>query len=254
MELFPSTRVQFITLNVRPTLADGTVNPLADERVRQAINHGLDKDAIIALVTHGVGTPSSSYMSSTTPYHTGEGAVFPYDPEKAKALLAEAGYGDGVTISMLVLAGNQDEAGIAAAAQQMWAQIGVTLQIEQVDNATRTDRYRTGNFQMRIAAWTNDINDPSQITSYFVYYPTIEALHSGWNNDEANQLYEASQQEADPAVRAGQYARIQEIYNTAAPIVMLYETPYPVALQASVEGFVQIPLGNNIFSGVHIEK
>ena len=51
----------------------------------------------------------------------------------------------------------------------MWAQVGVKLKIEQVDNATRTARYREDNFQMRTAAWTNDIADPSQITSYFAY-------------------------------------------------------------------------------------
>ena len=43
---------------------------------------------------------------------------------------------------------------------------------------------------MRNAAWTYDITDPSQITSYMAYYPLIESLHSGWNVDEVNQLFE----------------------------------------------------------------
>jgi len=107
---------------------------------------------------------------------------------------------------------------------------------------------------MRNSAWTNDINDPSQITSYMAYYPLIESLHSGWNVDEVNKLFEQSQQELDPEARAAQYDRIQEIHIDEAPMVYLYETPYPVALQSNVKGFYQIPLGNNIFAETYIEK
>jgi peptide/nickel transport system substrate-binding protein len=107
---------------------------------------------------------------------------------------------------------------------------------------------------MRNSAWTNDINDPSQITSYMAYYPLIESLHSGWNVDEVNQLFEKSQQEVDAEARAAQYQRIQEIHISEAPVIYLYETPYPVALQSNVKGFYQIPLGNNIFANTSIEK
>jgi peptide/nickel transport system substrate-binding protein len=252
MELFPSTRIQDIIINVRPEL-DGEANPLSDTKVRQAMNFAANKDAIIQVVTFGVGTPTSSFMASTTPLHTGEGAVFPYDLEKAKQLMAESAYPDGFTASMLTLAGNQDELGIATALQQMWSQIGISLEIQQVDNATRTEEYRNGTFDMRAGAWTNDIADPGQITSYFAYSPTIDALHSGWKSEEVDSLYVASQSETDIAKRTEQYARIQEVFNQDGPTVLLYETPYPVALQDNVKGFNQIPLGNNIFRKAYIE-
>ncbi len=59
---------------------------------------------------------------------------------------------------------------------------------------------------------------------------------------------------SDKAKRADQYKQIQDIYMKAAPILFLYQSPYPVALRKNVKGFVQIPLGNNIFSGAYIEK
>ena len=253
MELFPSTRVQYITLNVRDEI-EGEDNPLSDENVRQAMNYAANKEAIIQTVTFGVGKPMETFMSMATPLATGDGPLFPYDLEKAKELMSQSEYPDGFSTSILVLAGNQDEIGIATALQQMWSQIGIDLEIQQVDNATRTDEYRNGTFDMRVAAWTNDIADPGQITSYFAYSPTIDALHSGWKNEEVDQLYVQSQSEADPDARADQYARIQEIFNESGPIVPLYETPYPVALQAGVHGFVQIPLGNNIFRGAWLEQ
>ena len=155
---------------------------------------------------------------------------------------------------MLVLAGSQDETSIGTALQQMWAGIGVKLELKQVDNASRTEQYRAGTFAMRAGAWTDDIADPSEITSYFAYSPTIESQHSGWKSEEADKLFETSQSERDPAKRAAQYARIQEIHNAEGPMVYLYESPYPVALSKKVEGFIQIPLGNNIFRAAYLAK
>ena len=253
MELFPSTRVQYVTLNVRPEI-EGEENPLSDPKVREAMNYAASKEAIIQTVTFGVGKPMETFMSMATPLAKGDGPLYPYDLEKAKALMAESGHPEGFATSILVLAGNQDEIGIATALQQMWGQIGIQLEIQQVDNASRTEQYRNGTFDMRVAAWTNDIADPGQITSYFAYSPTIDALHSGWKNEEVDGLYVASQSEADEAKRAEQYARIQEVFNATGPTVPLYETPYPVALGKDVNGFVQIPLGNNIFRGAWLAK
>ena len=58
----------------------------------------------------------------------------------------------------------------------------------------------------------------------------------------------------DPKARAEQYKEIQQRYNEAAPIVYLYETPYPVAFRKNAKGFVQIPLGNNLFEAAYVEK
>ncbi len=253
MQLFPSTRVQYLTMNVRPQVG-GKDNPLANPKVRQAMNYAINKPAIIQIVTHGVGTQQTSYMSTATPLHTGDKPLYPYDIAKAKALMKEAGFEKGFSTSILVLAGNQDQIGISTAVQQMWSQLGIKLDLQQVDNPTLTKQYRDGTFLMRNAAWTDDIADPSEITSYFVNSKTIEALHSGWKSEEADALFEASQKEMDPKKRAEQYAKMQEIYNSTGPTVPLFETPYPVALNKRVHGFLQIPLGNNIFAKTWKDK
>ncbi len=254
MELYPSTKVEFLTMNVRPKLTDGSANPLADERVRQALNYAIDKPALIKIVTFDVGKPTISYMSSATPLVSGDGPAYPYDLAKAKALLKDAGIADGTEIHSLALAGSADETAILSTVQQMWAAVGVKLVIDQVDNATRTARYRAGDFQMRCSLWTDDIADPSEITSYFAYFPNIQSLHGGYQDKAVDALYESGQKEADAAKRADIYKQIQAAYMKAAPIVFLYESPYPVALRKAVKGFVQIPLGNNIFSGAYIAK
>jgi peptide/nickel transport system substrate-binding protein len=254
MALFPSTKVEFITMNVRPKLTDGSTNILADPKVRQALNYAVDKPALIKIVTFDVGKPTVSFMSSATPLVSDNGAAYPYDLAKAKDLLKAAGVPDGTEIHSFSLAGSADETAILSTLQQMWGAIGIKLVIDQVDNATRTAKYRAGDFQMRCSLWTDDIADPSEITSYFADFRNIQSLHSGYENKDIEGWYDAGQKEADQAKRGDLYKQIQQAYMADAPIIFLYQSPYPVALKKSVKGFVQIPLGNNIFSGAYIEK
>ncbi|MEZ4711148.1 MAG: ABC transporter substrate-binding protein [Caldilineaceae bacterium] len=253
MELYPSTKVNYILMNNRPELNDGAANPLSDVRVRQALNYATDKDALIQLVTFGTGKAMQSYMSSTTPLWAPQ-ELYPHNVDKAKELLADAGFADGFEVTSMALAGNADDSALLTALQQMWAEVNVTLNIEQLDAPTRTERYRANDYQMRTSGWTNDINDPSQITSYFAIYSVVESLHTGFQNAELETLFDESQRELDVATRADQYAQIQQIYAEAAPIIFLYETPYPVALRATTTGFFQLPLGQNIFTRVKVEK
>ena len=247
MVLFPAAQVNYFAINARPTFNDGTRNPMADPRVRQALNYATDKDALIQAVSCGAGTAQRSYMPFSTPLAYGPAALYPYDAAKAKALLAQAGYPSGFELTGTALAGSADDAAKLTILQQLWAQVGVRLKIEQLDAATRLARYNAGDFQMRPSLWTNDINDPSEITSILAYYPTRQAGRSGWKDDRVDQLFEQSQVELDPAKRAAEYKEIQQRYADAAPIIFGLDVPYPVAMRKPVHGFVQIPLGNNLF-------
>ena len=252
MQLFPSSEVTYLTFMTRPVLKDGTPNPLADARVRQALNYALDKDAFLHVVNFGNGKPMISFMPSTTPLVIDGPPLYPFDPERAKALLAEAGFAQGFDLSIMIRAGGAADTAIASVAQQMWGEIGVRLTLEQLDSATLTARYRAGDFQLRTGTWTNDIADPSEITSYFGYSPNIQCQHSGFKDPVIDAEFEASQQETDPEKRAALYRDIQIRFDDAAPIAYLFESPYAVALRKKVTGFVQIPLGNNIFTATYL--
>jgi peptide/nickel transport system substrate-binding protein len=253
-DLFPSTQVTYVQLNARPKLNDGTPNPLGDERVRQALNYAINKNAIIQIITHGLGTPMRSFMSSTTPLYADLGPAYPYDLAKAKALLAEAGYAKGFALDAFSQSGKSDDSNTLAAMQQMWAPLGVKLTIEQMDLATIDARYHKSDFQMRTGYWTNDIADPNEITSYFAYYPNIQCQYSGWQDKRADQLFDQSQVEQDPAKRAAEYKEIQEIFMKGAPMFFLYESPFAAAQRKQVKNYKQIPLGNYYFETTYVEK
>ncbi|ERP94435.1 peptide ABC transporter substrate-binding protein [Labrenzia sp. C1B10] len=255
MYLFPSTRIIYSPINTRETRADGSPNPLADKRVRQALNYATHKDALIQLVLQGAGKPMSSpLMSSSTPLAIDMSPLYGFDIEKAKALVAEAGLAPGTEIALTTLAGSADDATIFAALQQMWAPLGINLVAEQVDGPTRGAKNRTGEFDIHTYGWVDDVSDPSQVTGWLGYFPTREAVGTGWNNAEFNALYEASSTEMDPEKRADQYRNMQELYADAAPLLFMYETPFAVAVSGKVSGYVQTPLGANIFEKASMER
>ena len=255
MRLIPAAQVIYLAMNNRPTLKDGSANPLSNKQVRQALNYAVDKEAIAQVLTYGVGKPSPTYMPPSTPYAmTDKGQPYPYNPDKAKALLKEAGFEKGFDLSILSLAGKSDDSTELAAVQQMFKAVGVNLSIQPMETTTRVAKFKAGEYQMRTALWTNDLNDPSQITSYFAYFPTVQSNFSGFRDMVLEELFLKSQSEVDPKKRAEQYRQIQEIYVEAAPLLFLLEVPYPVALRKGVKDFVQLPLGNYLFSGIHLEQ
>ncbi|MGH7154712.1 MAG: ABC transporter substrate-binding protein [Acetobacteraceae bacterium] len=251
MMLYPAAQVLFYNVFCAPTYKDGSKNPTHDVRVRQALNYAVDKQALIQVLTYGNGVPQQSFLPMSTPLAYGKGEPYPYNIPKAKQLMQEAGYANGFEISCMAIAGYQDDLTKLLATQQMWSQINVRLKIEQLEHATLWARWRGSDFQMRTQLWTNDINDPNEMTGRMAYAPVIHADYDYWNNDKINQLFVASQSETDKARRSELYKQIQEIYVAEAPMIFLVEVPYPVALSKQVHGFYQIPLGNNILAGTY---
>jgi peptide/nickel transport system substrate-binding protein len=252
MVLYPAAQVLYFNVFCGPTYKDGSKNPASDVRVRQALNYAVDKQALIQVLTYGAGVPSQSYLPMSTPLAYGKGEPYPYDIAKAKQLMQQAGYADGFDITCIADAGSQDQLTRLSATQQMWSQINVRLKIEQLEHATLLARWRAASFQMRTQLWTNDINDPNEMTLRLLYSPMIQCNHSYWHNDKVDALFLQSQQETDKAKRGALYKELQEIYAAEAPMIFLVEVPYPVALSKKVHDFVQIPLGNNIFVGTYL--
>ena len=254
VQMFPSTRIRYITINTQPLLADGRVNPLADRRVRQALNYATDKTALIQESTKGLGTPMHSYMSTATPLFFDQGPAYPFDLQRARQLLQEAGFLNGLELSVVALAGNEDDDADLHAIIKTWSKIGVNLKIDSVDNDTSFQKYHAEEFQMRIDVWTDDISDPAEVTSIFAYYPNVHSSRSGYRSDDINRLFESSQISFNKEERKDMYRKIQSIYMLDAPIIFLYESPYAVGLKKSVQGFNQIPLGNVFFEDIYLKR
>ncbi|GAA4834412.1 ABC transporter substrate-binding protein [Luteimicrobium xylanilyticum] len=109
---------------------------LGDVKVRQAINYAIDRDALLTGLRQGRGTVTSQIWGPDTPgYEKSLDDAYPYDPAKAKQLLAEAGYADGFTLTLPALAGITTDAMTSALSTQL-KKVGITLKWDSLDGST----------------------------------------------------------------------------------------------------------------------
>jgi len=136
----PNTNVNYV--QVMDT--DGSLlEPLGDERVRQALSLAIDREAFNEGIQFGEGNPTPAFWIDGTPYYDPATEAMAYDPDRARELLAEAGYPDGFELSYPSFGGLVTA---AEALQQMWADIGVTVTIDLVEPGTLANEMRSGNY------------------------------------------------------------------------------------------------------------
>lgn len=126
LQLFeaPSLSCYYITMNMNK-------KPFDDERVREAINLAIDRQLLVDTIINGAGEPADAIIAPDVFGYSSPGA-YEYDPEKAKELLAEAGYEDGFSTSIWVN-DNQERKEACEAIQAMLAEIGIDCQIEVME-------------------------------------------------------------------------------------------------------------------------
>jgi peptide/nickel transport system substrate-binding protein len=238
---FTSTYTNFIALNTRE-------GPLADVKLRQALNYATDKAALIKVVNFGIGEISNSFMPNGALYWNKDQTGYPFDLAKAKALVAESKSASGAKISIQIQAGAASSLQLATALKDMWSKIGIELDIQQLEQAVVTDNYRKNKFESYATGWTNDIIDPDELVSYAIIPDNFENYHTGWINTEAVDLAKQGRTVLDDAGRRKIYYRIQELHMQDAPFVYLYVLPYTNVLNKKVSGFLHHPMGQWVFS------
>lgn len=239
----PSTETRYIILN-------NNVKPLDDIRVRHALQYATDKDAIVALILFGYGEKAISFAPKAGLYYNDALEDYGYDVEKAKALLAEAGYPDGFDVELLVRAGNAVYEQLSVILKEQWSKVGINVNILSLEPATATERYKAMQHEITLAGWTNDINDPSQQVEYTINPDVVQCYYTGWVNEKAVELAEQGKRETDEAKRAEIYKEIQRIHYEETPMIPVFHATYPVAMRTNIKGFVQTPLGNYRFENL----
>jgi peptide/nickel transport system substrate-binding protein len=137
----------------------------------------------------------------------------------------------------------------------MWSQIGVKLNVNQLESGLINDNYYNNNFEIQLNGWTDDIPDPSEEITYAMDGTNAsEAFHTGFNNAEANQLIADGVKETDPAKRQAIYFRLQEIFNEEVPSIPTWYEPYLVMTRVNVSNFYQTPLGIYIWRDLTVTR
>ena len=230
-------RIELVQLNT-------TKKPFDDQRVRQALNYAIDKDAIIRGVLYGNGKPAVSSIPIMA-YHNEDLKPYPLDPAKAKSLLTEAGYPNGFSAKMLVPAGNVTYRQVGSVIQDALKKIGVTVELQTIEGSSQFSTTKAGNYEMSLSYATSDTIDPDQLVGFTAVNPErANAFHTQWHDDRVNELYTLERRTLDGPERGAQFKEIEARVHEAAPFIFLYHAQAAYASRSNIEGFAVLPTSN----------
>ena len=232
-------------------------NPLfADKRVRQAITYAVDREEIIRGVLLGLGKPATGPIKPGTWAYNENVKPYPYDPARAKALLAEAGWternGDGVltrngmpfAFEILTNQGNEVRAKCAEIVQRQLSDLGIRVKIRIVEWAAFVNDFiNKRRFDATILGWTIPM-DPDLYDVWHSSKSGPEELNFiSYRNEEVDGLLETGRGTFDLKVRKRAYDRIQEILAEEQPYTFLYVPDALPIISARFRGVEPAPIG-----------
>jgi len=229
------------------------VKEVPEAKVREALSWAIDRENLCTGVLAGTAEPSSNMLGEGLIGHNPDAAVFKYDPEKAKQLLAEAGYPDGYDLTVNVNTRYETSLTLAQAIQSMAEKGGFRITIDQVDAAEWSDQKKNGGMTCAIGNWYVDYNDPDSML-YPVSPGRVDSNSIFWHNDEYEKLMEEGVQTDDAAERQTIYERADEIlcHEDCVAVPLYYETKFYL-LQDNITGFSVAPTFRTMFYETDIQ-
>ncbi len=227
-----------LTINVANDKSKGGLSQ--SEKVRQALDFSIDREALNQVVFNGEFTPGNQWVSPTHPYYQKEFPVRGRDIAKAKALLKEAGVALPVAVDYMVPKGAENEA-VAQVVQSMAAEAGFDIKIRVVEFATTFKQAQAGEFQVFQINWSGRIDPDGNL--YVFTHTKAPQNDGGYSNPEADRLMEDARLITDPAQRKGLYEKLAKILLNDKPIIYIYHRKLLIAHTKKVEGYRQMPDG-----------
>ncbi len=238
-----STHVEYLALNVQKA-------PLDNKLVRQALNYAIKKDDIVIAAIDGEGDPFHNYIGKAAIGYYDTAVNYEYNPQKAKELLAEAGYADGFTINCYLA--TEIRARIATIIQANLAEIGVTMNIEQMESSTFYEKTGNGEHDTCLTGWVANA-EPDNTYRPLFWSENVGAggNRSFYQNPDVDDLINDAAKNTDPAAVQKDYESILATVSDDAIWVPLFTKKELVARNKDVQGFTISAIGMHDFYGVH---
>ncbi|HEX8904499.1 MAG TPA: peptide ABC transporter substrate-binding protein, partial [Longimicrobiaceae bacterium] len=285
---FGTNFLTFLCSEKLPASLGGGPNPLHDVRVRQALAMSVDKNYIVRTVTRMGELPARSYIppdgtlpefvwrpgifdvARKQPYTfedlkkrlaatdglTGEGPGLPYNPGRARELLAEVGFPGGKGFPaqpILYNTGNVTRRQIAQVVQEQWRkELGIDLPIRGVEGKIFQPQVTNKDYFIATVAWYGDYPDISTFTDK--YKSDSLQNDSNWMNKAFDDLCRQAEETTDAAKRADLLSQAEHLIDTEAPILPLYHYVNINLSRPTVHGVLPNPRNITIFKDVWVEK
>jgi len=232
----PGSVYQYIAINLRDPI-------LGKKDVRHALAYAIDRQKIVNDIQRGYATVTDTMLAEGHWARASNLATYPYDPAKAKQLLAQAGYPNGFSFTFRTST-DAEANSRAQVIQAMLKQVGVNMSIQSNEMATFFADIGKGNFQM-YSLTRNGVQDPD---FYYVLFYSKNLPPEGQNrgfyqNPQIDQLLIEGRSTFDRAKRKPTYDEVQRILADDLPYISLYLQTNVAVMRSNIDGYVQYPAG-----------
>jgi peptide/nickel transport system substrate-binding protein len=241
----------------------GAFEPFKDVRVRQAIAHAINKESIVKNLYRGAASAATQGLPPSLFGYNTDIKGYDYDPERAKQLLADAGYPDGFTVTLWHMGSTSRPyfpvpTQIAEAIQADLAAVGITAELFTEDWGTYLQDAEAGNASMIMLGWTGDNGDPDNFLNV-LYSQRVCTVGSAGNygfkkNAQIQDLLDRALTTYDQAERATLYEEANALLVEQCSHVFVAHADQNLAFLASVKGYIIHPTSRKFFYPVWIEE
>ena len=241
----PGTRLFYFAFNVEKA-------PWDNQTLRQAVACAIDRDAVLEAAVYGKGTPQTTILNRGLWGFYDDMEGFPYDVDRAKSLMAEAGYADGGISTTLSYATGTPYDQIATVIQANLAEIGITVTLNPMETATLKAECVEGNQELFLWRW----NEDSKVDFVYrdLFYTDSGSNYHHYSDSKADELTDAIASEKDEAKRLEYSQELQEYLVEACPQVPLYIANLVIAYNKNLKGEYLFGGGNHDWAHAYIAE
>ncbi len=235
--------VEYYGILLDTTIGAGHQSMLARSRyLRQALNYAIDRERIVRYVLNGKGKAAThGVLPPGLPGFDESTRGYDYDPERARQLLAKAGFpaGKGLPVLTLQMGNSARTVSVAEAIQQMWKEIGVQLEIKQVDFPQHLEMVSSSKLQLWRTSWIGDYPDPENFLALFYsgFHSPNGPNTTHYKSTVADSLYTLA---LSPLLSSEQrfalYRQMERMIIEESPWIFLYYSRIERLLQPSIHG------------------
>lgn len=215
------------------------VKPFDNVKVRQAIAHAINRKAIVDAFYEGMGVVPTQFQPETILGYDPSLKYYEYDPNKAKQLLAEAGFPNGFETDFWYMSVTRgyfpDSKGIAEAMAADLAKVGIKTNLKTEDWAAYLKDREEGKFGMWMLGWGSDNGDPDNFIGY--HFVSLNKKEDSYNNQQLHDLLVKGAQVADPKEREKYYKQAEKIVNDDVPRIPVAHAKTPIVLSKKIQGY-----------------
>lgn len=224
--------------------------PFDDIRVRQAVAFAINRENIIEAVLEGYGEPLNTVLPPMMPGYDASLNMYPYDVDKSKALLADAGFADGLECEMSVSGDERNQ--IAQLIQSDLEKVGIKLDLVLLEWGAFLDYIDSGKQTMYILGWTNAYNPDGNF--YDCFHKTRTNAVAGYKSEAVSAKIDASRKELDETKRLAMYKELQKEIMTDLPWIPLFIKTVIVGMDKNLQGVELEPITSYSYINAYVEE